>query len=170
MFVIGQLVMYGGEGVCRVEGIGVPAIPGVDKAKQYYTLSPLARSGQVMTPVDTKILIRPVMSREEAEELIGGLSALEPEKMPSGGIRAARDYYHQLVMSYDCRRLAAMIKAVSRKRARALRSGKKVSQMDERYLKRAEDELYGELSAALGLERDAVPDHIRRSCPGWPEN
>ena len=38
-----------------------------------------------------------------------------------------------------------MIHGICRKRAWALRHGKKVSQMDERYLKRAEDQLYGEL-------------------------
>ena len=170
MFQIGQLVVYGGEGVCRVGGIGVPPIPGADRNRQYYTLSPLCRTGQVMTPVDTKVMMRPVMSREEAEVLIESLPALEPEEMPSSGVRAAKDYYHQLVTSYDCRRLAGMIKAVSRKRVRAMRSGKKVSQMDERYLKRAEEELYSELAAALELEADAVPDYIRRTCPAWPEN
>ena len=169
MFQIGQLVVYGGEGVCRVEGIGVPSIPGADKTRQYYTLSPLNRTGQVLTPVDTRVMMRPVMSRGEAEGLIASLSALEPEEMPGGGVRAAKDYYHQLVMSYDCRRLAGMIKTVSRKRVRAMRSGKKVSQMDERYLKRAEEELYSELAAALELEPDAVLNYIRRTCPGWPD-
>ena len=41
--------------------------------------------------------------------------------------------------------------------------------MDERYLKRAEDQLYGELAAVLGTERGEVADFIRQSWPGWPE-
>lgn len=41
--------------------------------------------------------------------------------------------------------------------------------MDERYLKRAEDQLYGELAAVLGTERGEVADIIRQSWPGWPE-
>jgi len=170
MFSKGQLVVYGGEGVCRVEEIGVPSIAGADKTRQYYTLLPLHRSGQVLTPVDTKVLMRPVMSREEAEALIRGLPALEAETLPGGGVRTAKEFYHNLVMSYDCHRLAGMIKAVRQKRLRALQRGKKVSQLDERYLKRAEDELYGELAAALSLERDQVVDYIRQSCPDWAEN
>ena len=71
--------------------------------------------------------------------------------------------------SCECGELAAMIHSVCRKRAWALRHGKKVSQMDERYLKRAEDQLYGELAAVLGTERGEVADLIRRSWPGWPE-
>ena len=53
MFAQGDLVVYGGEGVCRVEGVGTPATTGIDKTKMYYTLAPLYRTGQVMTPVDT---------------------------------------------------------------------------------------------------------------------
>ena len=33
MFAQGDLVVYGGEGVCRVEGVGTPAAMGIDKAK-----------------------------------------------------------------------------------------------------------------------------------------
>ena len=31
MYEIGQLIVYGNEGVCRVEEIGTPKISGVDK-------------------------------------------------------------------------------------------------------------------------------------------
>ena len=169
MFEIGELVIYGGEGVCRVERIGTAQIAGADKGRMYYTLVPLYRSGQVLTPVDTGVLIRPVMSREEAEELIAALPELAPEEIPGGGTRAAKEHYHTVVMSYDCRRLAGLIKALCRRRAAALRRGRKVSQMDERYLRRAEDAFYGELAAVLSLEREAVADRIREVCPAWQE-
>ena len=29
MFAVGELIFYGNEGVCRVEAIGVPPLPGV---------------------------------------------------------------------------------------------------------------------------------------------
>ena len=44
MYAAGELVVYGGEGVCRVEGVGAPSLPGMDKTRLYYTLSPLYRS------------------------------------------------------------------------------------------------------------------------------
>ena len=65
MYAAGELVVYGGEGVCRVEGVGAPSLPGMDKTRLYYTLSPLYRSGQVMTPVDTQVLMRPLLTAEE---------------------------------------------------------------------------------------------------------
>lgn len=169
MFSIGQLVVYGGEGVCRVEGIGAAKIAGADPTRQYYTLSPLFRTGQVMTPVDTQVLMRPLMTAQAAQALIERLNELEPEEMPSGGSRTAKEYYHELMMSYDCRRLACFLKAAGRRRVQARQSGKKASQMDERYVKRAEEHLYGELGAALNIPCHQMSDYIRRTYPAWPE-
>ena len=46
--------------------------------------------------------------------------------------------------------MAAMIKYTCQRRRAAQQRGRKVSQLDERYLRRAEDQLYGELAVALG--------------------
>ena len=84
-----------------------------------------------------------------------------------------RDYnealIHQIVTAYDCRRMASLIRSAVRRRTHALRTGRKVSQMDERYLRRAESALYGELAAALDLPEEEVLPYIRRTCPQWPE-
>lgn len=40
MFQIGQLILYGNTGVCRVEAIGPPQLAAADKTKDYYTLAP----------------------------------------------------------------------------------------------------------------------------------
>lgn len=168
MFAAGEMVVYGGEGVCRVEGVGTPSLPGMDKTRLYYTLAPLYRSGQVMTPVDTRVLMRPLLTGQEVQELIAQLDQLPEEQAESHNTRAIKDLYHQVVASYDCRRLAGLIKGVCRRRSWAVHHGRKISQMDERYLKRAEDALYGELGAVLGLPREEVPAYIRKTWPKWP--
>lgn len=169
MFGIGDLVVYGGEGVCRVTEIGVPAIAGADRQRQYYTLSPLYRTGQVMTPVDTRVLMRPVMTPAQAAELLSELPDMEPEPPPEAGMRATRDHYHAVCTSYDCRKMARLIKYTARRRKWALSHGKKVSQLDERFAKRAREQFYGELAAALDIPRDRVPEHIQQQYPAWPE-
>ena len=83
MFAAGDLVVYGGEGVCRVESVGTPDTSGYDKTKTYYTLAPLYRSGQVMTPVDTCVLMRPVMTAQDAAGFLAALPALAAEE-PQG--------------------------------------------------------------------------------------
>ena len=98
----------------------------------------------------------------------GQLDQLPEEQAESHNTRAIKDLYHQVVASYDCKRLAGLIKGVCRRRSWAIHHGRKVSQMDERYLRRAEDALYGELGAVLGLPREDVPAYIRQTWPKWP--
>ena len=169
MFAAGDLVVYGGEGVCRVESVGTPDTSGYDKTKEYYTLAPLYRSGQVMTPVDTRVLMRPVMTAAEAAGFLAALPQLPPEAPEGPGQRAAKDHYHAVVTSYDCGRMAAMIKYACRRRRWARQHNRKISQLDERYLRRAEDQLYGELAVALGIDRQEVCQYIQKEYPAWPE-
>lgn len=169
MFTAGDLVVYGGEGVCRVDGVGTIATPGGDKGRAYYTLSPLYRSGQVMTPVDTGVLMRPAMTAAEAAAFLEQLPQLPPEEPVGDTQRTVKEHYHTVVTSYDCRRMAAMIKYICRRRLWARQHNRKVSQLDERYLRRAEEQLYGELAAALPLERQTVCQYIQQYYPAWPE-
>lgn len=169
MFAAGDMVVYGGEGVCRVERIGPSGLRYDGGDKTYYHLAPLYRSGTVMTPVDTAVLMRPVISREQALALIAALPELPIQRPAERGMRAAKEFYHQMVARCDCRELAGMIHEICRKRAWSLRHGKKVSQMDERYLKRAEEQLYGELAAALDMTREQVVPFIRQTWAKWPE-
>lgn len=170
MFAVGDLVVYGGEGVCRVERIGPSGLEYDGGDKVYYHLAPLYRSGTVMTPVDTGVLMRPIISRQQAQDLIAALPTLPEQKPAERGMRAAKDFYHQLVLRCDCAELAAMVHGICRKRDWALHHGKKVSQMDERYLKRAEDQLYGELAAALDIDREQMIPYIRQTWAKWPEH
>ena len=80
MFAVGDLVVYGGEGVCRVESIGPSGLRYDGGDKTYYHLAPLYRSGTVMTPVDTAVMMRPIISRDRAMELIAALPQLPQER------------------------------------------------------------------------------------------
>ena len=98
MFAVGDLVVYGGEGVCRVESIGPSGLRYDGGDKTYYHLAPLYRSGTVMTPVDTAVMMRPIISRDRAMELIAALPQLPPQRPAERGMRFAKDFYHQLVL------------------------------------------------------------------------
>ena len=54
MFSIGEYVVYGVEGVCRVEEAGKLKVAGLDKNRAYYRLRPYYHDGTIYTPVDGK--------------------------------------------------------------------------------------------------------------------
>ena len=62
MFEKGDYVIYGSNGICRVQDVTTLDIPGVDKNRKYYLLKPVYTSAStVYTPVDTEgTLLRPV--------------------------------------------------------------------------------------------------------------
>ena len=79
MFEIGELIIYGGNGVCRVEKIG-PIDTGMGtKGRMYYTLNPLKnKDSRIFTPVDNeKVIMRPTMTKEDALALIDQIQNVE---------------------------------------------------------------------------------------------
>ena len=163
MYQIGDLIVYGGEGVCRVEEIGVPKISGINKERQYYTLSPLYRDGKVFAPVDAKVFMRPVITRDEALSLIRDIPSMETTVYENSNLRFLNEYYQERLQNYTCAGLLQLIRTTHAKREVMLSRGKKLGLVDERYMKRAEDMLHGEFAVALGIERSDVPKYIENA-------
>lgn len=161
MYQIGELIVYGAEGVCRVEAVGPLDMHGAQRGVEYYTLSPLYRDGKIFTPVDTKVFIRPVMSREEAQELIARIPDIPEEIYENSNPRLLKEHYQTYLKNYDCEDLLRLIRAVYAKERSVAEKGRHLGQVDERSKRRAEEMLHGELAAALGLPVDEVPDYIR---------
>lgn len=164
MYEIGQLIVYGNEGVCRVEEIGTPKISGVDKHRDYYTLAPIYREGKVFTPVDSKVFMRPVITREEALALIDRIPQMTAEVYENSNLRFLNEHYQQCIQNYTCADLLQLIKDVRAKRRQMTERGKKLGLVDERYMKRAEEMLHG--GAGRRAEHDAragAAVHCRRT-------
>lgn len=162
MYQIGALIVYGGEGVCRVESIGPLEMRGAQKGVDYYTLAPLYRDGKIFTPVDTTVYTRPVMTREEADALIARIPDIPAEVYENSNPRLLNEHYQSFLKSYDCVDLIRLIRAIYVKGRSVAEKGRKLGQVDERSRKRAEEMLHGELAAALGIPPDAVEDYICR--------
>lgn len=80
MFQPGELVIYGATGVCRVESIRQPEPHSALQGKTCYLLKPLYQDGVIYTPVEnSKVSIRPVMTREEADALIDQIPTMQAE-------------------------------------------------------------------------------------------
>ena len=71
MFQKGDLIVYGNTGVCRVEDIGPLKNMGDSKEiKDYYILSPVFSSGVIYIPANTRVFMRPVLTKEQVDALI----------------------------------------------------------------------------------------------------
>ena len=161
MFSVGDLIVYNETGVCRVEQIGPPAFNPRER-RDYYTLTPLYSAGTIYVPVDSGVFMRPVLSREEAEELIDRLPEIQRAHVDNRDYRAAAQQYQGFLKTHRCEDLVQLIKEVYLKGQEQAKAGKKPSKVDQEFRKRAETLLHGELSAALGIPVEEIPEYITR--------
>lgn len=164
MFEKGSLMIYDTTGVCRVEDIGVPAgLPVANKDKKYYKLAPVFGTGTIYIPVDTKVFMRPVISKSEAENLIRKIPEIREDICDTHNQKVLEDHYKASLMTHECEDLIQLIKTVYMKKKNLERTGKKTGKTDTQYMKRAKTLLHEELSIALGIPVDEVEDYITKA-------
>lgn len=71
MFCVGDIVVYGAQGLCKVDGIGPLPMKFADKSKRYYTLHTCKQpSMTIYAPVDNQtVVMRQPLNRAQAETL-----------------------------------------------------------------------------------------------------
>ena len=163
MFQPGEFVVYGSSGVCRVVPVGALEGRAADPNRKYYTLQPLFESERIYTPVDSGVFMRPAMTREQAQELIHEIPSIRAEICTERNPTTLRVHYEASLQSHECRRLISLIKGIRRKGEETEKKGRKMGQVDQRYRKKAENLLHGELAIALGMSQEEVAEYIRKT-------
>lgn len=160
MFKPGTYIVCGQHGVCRVEGVGKLQLTEASGDKDYYTLSKVySRGGVLYVPADSeKVVMRPVISREEAEELIGHIKEIDMLQIDNE--KRKEEIFKQAFKTCDSREWVKVIKTLYERKKIRLSKGKKVTASDERYLRTAEDNLYGELAISLNIDKNDVEQYI----------
>lgn len=160
MFQIGDLVVYGRTGICEIVDITTMDIAGVPKDRLYYILMPQQnKSGKIFTPVESdKVIIRPIISKEEAESLIDRIPDLEVFVITNEKMREMR--YKECLRSSQCEDYVRIIKTIYMRKQERLSIGKRITATDEKYLKMAESSLYAELSVVLGIPEKDMESYL----------
>ena len=160
MFAVDDYIIYGNHGVCRVQKIGTVSLSMVDKNKVYYTFRPVYKNEAVVyAPVENpKSIIRPVLTKEEADTLIEEIPQLDSVWIANEKEREAQ--YKAALKTCDCRELIRIIKTLYCRKMDRIRDGKKVTVVDERYFRQAEEQLYGELAFAMNMDRSQMSDYL----------
>ncbi len=160
MFKTGTYIVCGQHGVCRVEGVGKLQLTEASGDKEYYTLSKVySRGGMLYVPADSeKIVMRPVISKEEAEELIEHMREIDLLQIDNE--KRKEEIFKQAFRTCDSREWVKVIKTLYERKKDRLAKGKKVTASDERFLRTAEDNLFGELAISLDIEKNDVEQYI----------
>lgn len=163
MFQAGEFVIYGNSGVCEVKEVGIPGFSAGENPRSYYTLSPLHSTETIYTPVDTKVLMRTVISPADAQHLLEHFPELQEEDYSACNTKWLANAYESSLQDYTCETLMKLIKSICMRNCEVILSKRKLNETDLKYLKRAEDLLYNEFSVALGLTVDDVKQIIEEA-------
>lgn len=160
MFQIGDTVLYGTTGVCRVEGVIEKEIARIKK--EYYVLHPVAHGNSaVFVPVDNPALlakVKRILSKEEICALLQALPAEAPAWIEDNVAR--REAFHAIVQRGDRSELIQLVRTVYRHQKELSTAGKRLHLADERIMKEAERLLHEEFSVALEIAPDEVVPFI----------
>ena len=161
MFKIGDCVVYGIHGVCRITERESRMID--RKQVQYFVLEPLTQTGsRFLVPAQNQAALaklRPVLTAEALEELLRSEAVREDSWIPDENLR--KQTYRELINSGDRAALLRMVCSLHRQRELRRVTGKKFHLCDENFLRDAEKVLSSEFSLVLGLAPGQVGEYVR---------
>lgn len=158
MFKVGDLVLYGCNGVCKINDITAIEFDKSSKKRLYYVLKPVYQECTISTPVEhNQIPMRPIITLEEAEHIISKIPHVKAEMYHSSVLRELTEHYDVFMNTYECKELMELCMSIYNKRQILQEENKKQGATDERYLKQAEDLLFGELAIVFGVQPSEVP-------------
>ena len=160
MFSKGEYIVYGTTGVCLVKDIITMDREDVPKDKLYYVLEPAGTTGsKIMTPVEgNKNIMRKVQTKDESYQLIDGIKEVDKLWVADEKQRELR--YKEALKTCDCKAWIGIIKTLYLRKKDRMVHGKRLTEVDERYMKKAKENLYGELSIPLGIPAAEVEKFI----------
>lgn len=164
MFQIGDYIVYRNTGVCHVADISAREnfSTAAGEEQLYYHLVPVHGAGTIYIPVDSPVFMRPVISKEQAQDLLAAIPLMERKPDYSKNQKALAEKYRTILHTHDCTALAQMILNISKKACVLKEQGKSAGKTDLQYMKQAKEFLKEELAIALEIPYDEVADYVKQ--------
>lgn len=160
MFQVGDLVIYGIHGVCRILSLEERVI---DKKKiKYFALQPNDQpETRYFVPAENPVALsklRHIIGQDELNELLASNEVREDNWVNDENQR--KQYYREIINSGNRASLLRMINTLHRHKERQAQLGRKFHLCDENFLRDAEKLLNAEFSLVLNIEPHEVGKYI----------
>ena len=160
MYNKGDYVLKIPEGICKIADIGYFDISGMNTDKQYYILVPIKDdTSKVYIPVENAgEKLRSIISKDDAMQFIKSIPDINTKDIANEKMREQE--YKSAILSGDHEKLVSIIKLIYARKCERINQGKKVTAIDDRYFKQAEDILFSELSFVLNVPKENMEQFI----------
>lgn len=152
MYQVGEYIVHPGQGVCKVDEI-------VDQPQETYMLLPVGARHpmRISFPVASEDRLRPVLTKAEAEELIGEYPQMDVDGFTERSAALEEEHFKNQIRRGTCRDSVRVVKTFRQRIAEVRARNKKPPVAYERILKQASERSLAELAIAL----DVTPDDVR---------
>lgn len=161
MFKIGDIVVYGAQGICKISNVEIKQLG--KTAMDYYVLNPIFNENTALfVPVDNEKLtakMQNILTVAQANDIIKNVSKTNVIKNET--LAAKQEQYREILSSGDRQKLLSLIKTIRVEREERAAVSKKLSMSDEQMLYKAEQLLFNELAYVLGAETTEIKDKIK---------
>lgn len=161
MFQVGEYVIYGYEGVCRIVAIGHPKISALNPQKEYYCMEPVGRDGTIYAPFDTKTAMRSPESADTVSKILSTVP--DAPSLPDDALHAG-EFYRSILHEQNFLRCFGLYFALSRRKQTLNGLKKTLNTTDQRYFKQTEACLCSEIGFALRLSPADSLQRLQSSC------
>jgi len=160
MFNIGDLIVYSGQGICRVDDICDQTYAGVTRT--YYVLHPLENSHHltINTPIenDQTSLMMKLIGQEEAEKILESFNSEGIDWIEKPQLR--NQVYKDILKTGNRMEIAKVANSLLRKKHLVEKERKKFPENDSNLLRHIENILFKELATALNTSFAAISEKI----------
>ena len=161
MFQIGDQVVYGVHGVCRVADVEKQLVS--KKFVTYLVLEPSGQEGsRYLVPTSSEAAmskLKPILSSAELETMLKSSEVRKGNWIQEENLR--KQTYRELIVSGDRAGLVGMMHTLYRHKKAQAQMGKKVHLADENFLRDAEKILASEIAVVMGITTDDAKNYMR---------
>lgn len=160
VYQIGDVVVYGTQGICSVVALEEREID--RKRKEYFVLEPKDQPGaRFYVPTGNQAALAKLhrlLSKDELEAILRAEQTKEDAWIQDEGRRKL--YYRELIGSGDRAALLRMVNTLYRHKREQAAAGRKFHLCDENFLRDAEKLLSAEFSEVLGIPREKIGEYV----------
>ena len=161
MYQVGDWVVYGVHGVCRVIGMEKQLVN--RKRSLFLALEPLTQSEtRFYVPADNAAALaklKPVLTKDEMLKLLDSDDVRQNIWIEEENRR--KQHYRELITGGDRISLMQMITTLYCYKAAQLAAGRKFHQSDENFLRDAEKQLSSEIALIMGFSLQEAREYLR---------
>jgi len=161
MYQVGEWVIYGIHGVCRVAGVEKQLVN--RKRTQYLVLEPLTQSeSRFYLPTENPVAmskLKAVLTKNEMEELFASDVVHQDAWIQEENLR--KQHYREVIGGGDRILLMRMVGTLYRYKEAQAAAGRKFHQSDENFLRDAEKLLSSEVALVMELSPEEARNYLR---------